>query len=59
MAITRSTDTNSTRFRKNIASNNDYIPLYGESYPTIVHDSKTFESIISNISENSILIFDR
>jgi transposase len=42
-----------------IAANYDYIPLYGESYAGNVHDSKTFESIISNMPENSTLIFDR
>jgi len=42
-----------------IAANYDYIPLYGESYAGNVHDSKTFQSIMSNIPENSTLIFDR
>ena len=42
-----------------IAANYDYIPLYGESYAGNVHDSRTFESIISNMPENSTLIFDR
>ena len=42
-----------------IAANYDYIPLYGESYAGNMHDSKTFESIINNIPDNSILIFDR
>ncbi len=42
-----------------IAANYDYIPLYGESYPGNVHDSKTFETIINNIPDNSTLIFDR
>ena len=42
-----------------IAANYDYIPLYGESYAGNMHDSKTFESIISNITDNSTLIFDR
>ena len=42
-----------------IAANYDYIPLYGESYAGNMHDSKTFESIINNIPDNSTLIFDR
>ena len=42
-----------------IAANYDYIPLYGESYAGNMHDSKTFESIIGNIPDNSTLIFDR
>ncbi|WP_393971092.1 transposase [Oxyplasma meridianum] len=42
-----------------IAANYDYIPLYGEAYPGNVHDSKTFESIIKNIPDNSTVIFDR
>lgn len=42
-----------------IASNYDYIPLYGESYAGNVHDSKTFEMIIKNIPEHATLIFDR
>ena len=42
-----------------IAANYDYIPLYGESYPGNVHDSKTFETIIGNIPDDSTLIFDR
>ncbi len=36
-----------------IASTYDYIPLYGESYPGNIHDSKTFENIIKNIPEDS------
>ena len=42
-----------------IAANYDYIPLYGESYEGNVHDSRTFQWIIENMPENSILIFDR
>ncbi len=42
-----------------IAANYDYIPLYGESYPGNVHDSKTFGTIVNNIPDNSTLIFDR
>ncbi|MGP6240449.1 hypothetical protein ACNF40_08625 [Cuniculiplasma sp. SKW4] len=42
-----------------IAANYDYLPLYGESYPGNMHDSRTFESIIGNIPANSKLIFDR
>ncbi len=42
-----------------IASNYDYIPLYGGAYPGNVPDSKMFESIIKNIPENSTVIFDR
>ncbi len=42
-----------------IASNYDYIPLYGGAYPRNIHDSKMFESIIKNIPENSTVIFDR
>ena len=42
-----------------IASTYDYIPLYGESYPGNIHDSKTFENIVKNIPEDSTLIFDR
>ena len=41
-----------------IASTYDYIPVYGESYPGNIHDSKTFENIIKNIPEDSTLIFD-
>lgn len=41
-----------------IASNLDYIPFYGESYPGNVFDGKTFSMIIRNIPENAILIFD-
>jgi transposase len=42
-----------------IAANYDYIPLYSESYAGNIHDSKTFETIISNMPDNSTLIFDR
>lgn len=42
-----------------IAANYDYIPLHGESYGGNMHDSKTFESIIGDIPDNSTLIFDR
>lgn len=42
-----------------IASNHDYIPLYFESYPGNVHDSKTFQWIVSHVPEGSTLIFDR
>ena len=42
-----------------IAANYDYIPLYGESYPGNMHDSRTFETIINDIPDNSTLIFDR
>ena len=42
-----------------IAANYDYVPLYGDSYPGNMSDSKTFNMIIENIPENAMLIFDR
>jgi transposase len=42
-----------------IASNLEYIPFYGESYPGNVHDSGTFDMIISNVPEDAIVIMDR
>jgi len=41
-----------------IASNLDYIPLYGESYPGNVFDGRTFKTIIMNIPKSAIIIFD-
>ena len=42
-----------------IAANYEYIPFSGDSYPGNVPDSKAFDAIIENTSENAILIFDR
>mgnify|MGYP001626220844 CR=1 FL=1 len=42
-----------------IASNLEYIPLYGESYPGNIHDSSTFDMIIRNVPENAIVIMDK
>jgi len=42
-----------------IAANYDYIPLYGESYPGNMHDSRTFSMIVDKLPKDAIIIFDR
>ncbi len=42
-----------------IASNYDYIPLDGDSYPGNVYDSKTLSMIIERLPMNATVIFDR
>ena len=42
-----------------IEANEDYIPLYGDSYPGNEPDVNTFGMIVENVPDDSILIFDR
>ena len=42
-----------------MASNYDYIPFDGDSYPGNIPDSKSFGMIVENTPEDAILIFDR
>ena len=42
-----------------IGANYDYIPLFWNSYAGNIHDSRTFPEMIGQISEDSLIIFDR
>lgn len=42
-----------------IAANYDYIPLFWNSYPGNVHDSKTFQDMVRQIPNEAAVIFDR
>ena len=42
-----------------IGANYDYIPLFWNSYAGNMHDSKTFPEMIGQMSEDSLIIFDR
>ena len=42
-----------------IGANYDYIPLFWNSYAGNMHDSRTFPKMIGQISEDSVIIFDR